>query len=122
MNIQLATNLLIAVTLAHTFHSMAEPINIRAKVKRLSDYINKKPVKPFPANINTRAKALGIGYGIGIVSFGIFFVIAQLVSPDPTLSILISIGLLIVIEIVNTIAIDKYHVEIEAVTRKFKKD
>lgn len=121
MNIQTLSNILVAVSVAHAFHSTMEPVNIRSKVARLAAYMDKKPFKEIPVNIDTRAKALGIGYGMFAVLTLLIYGLSALLNPSTQTAITLAVVLMIIVEILNTFTIDKYHVEIEAVTRRFKK-
>lgn len=120
MDLQTTANLLFAAAIAHTGHSLFEPVNIRAKVARLVNYMDKKPVKEIPVNIDTRPKA----YLAAAVTLAIIFIPAWLiisaVDPQPKTAMLAAFWLMVLIEVVNTVVIDKYHVEIENVTRRFK--
>ncbi len=120
MDTQTLNNILVAVVFAHTLHSLMEPMNIRAKVARLAAYIEKKPAKEIPINIDTRAKGIGLGYSIVVILFLIGFFITSFIDPTTKTAILIAVVAMVVIEIINTVTIDAYHAEIEKVTKRFK--
>ncbi len=122
MELQTLANLLVAVTAAHTLHSIMEPINIRAKLDRLVAYMDKKPAKEIPVKIDTRVKGIGLGYAIAVVLFLVFFAVVSVVDPSVRTAIIVSIVLITVIELINTITIDAYHADIEKVTKRFKKN
>ena len=121
MELQTLTNLLLATAIAHTGHSLLEPVNIRAKVARLGKHMDNQKVKEIPININSRPKA----YLAALISLAVVFVpswlIMSSVDPLPRTAMLWTIILVIVVEVINTVNIDKYHVEIEHLTRRFKK-
>lgn len=121
MELQTITNILLALTLAHTLHSLGEVKNIREKVKRLEAYIAKKPYKEIPINIDTRVKGIGMGYGLVVVIFLVMFGLVSFIDPSVRTSVVISILLIVGIELINTVTIDAYHAEIEKVTKRFKK-
>lgn len=121
MDLQATANLLLAAAIAHTGHSLFEPVNIRAKVARLQKHMDKEPVKEMPVNINTRPKA----YLAAAVTLAVMFIPAWLivsaVDPQPKTAMLWAFWLTVLIEVVNTVVIDKYHVDIERLTRRFTK-
>jgi hypothetical protein len=120
MDLQTAANLLLAVAITHTIHSNTEPLTVRLKVSRLQAYIDKKHVKEIPFKLDTRFKALGSEYGTVLIVFAIIFAIVHAVQPSPLTVIKLTIGLMIFIELVNTIVFDKYHIAIEKITKRFK--
>ncbi|MCA9344518.1 hypothetical protein KC946_01655 [Candidatus Saccharibacteria bacterium] len=114
--------LLIGVVSATSVHRIMEPGNINEKVKRLSKaYETGSVEKPKLQGIDTRAISYGLGIMI-IVSLSAFgYFIASIIGPDTTQSIVYSVVVLIIADIISMMAIDKYHVNIEILTKKFKK-
>ena len=98
-----------------------EPVNIRAKVARLAAYMDKKSVKEMPVNIDTRLKGIGFGYSITVFVFLITWLIVSSIDSGAKFSVGVSIGLIAIIELVNTVTIDAFHAEIEVITKRFKK-
>ncbi len=121
METQTIANILLAAAIAHSLHSVMEPRNIREKVKRLVAYMDKKPYKEIPLKIDSRAKGIGLGYSVALVTFVIAYLIVSLIDPSVRTSMIVTIGLLVLVELLNTVTIDAYHAEIEVVTRRFKK-
>lgn len=121
MELQTVANILVATSIAHALHSLMEPINIRSKVLRLVSHMDKKPVKEMPVNIDTRLKALSAGYGLFLIVFIVANFIVSAIDPALSTAMWIAIWLIVIVEIINTIIIDKYHVDIEHVTKRFKK-
>lgn len=121
METQTAINLMVAAVAAHSFHSLMEPLNIRAKVARLKAYMDKKPYKEMSLKIDTRAKALGLGYGMFIFLLGAGFLVTNTVDPSAKQAAYFAFVLMVFVELVNTANIDKYHIDIEVLTKRFKK-
>lgn len=118
---QTLINLVLALVTNELLHNVLEVKNIREKVKRLKAYTDKKPYKEMSMKIDTRAKS----YGISTVAFLIFvlplfgFYSVLDVSGDTALKLIVA--LLVVTYFTTAYSIDKYHVEIEQITKKFKK-
>lgn len=121
MELQTLANTLVAASIAHAFHSMLEPMNIRTKVKRLVAYIDKQTPPKVPQGIDTRPKALGLAFVMVALPFGLAYIVVTSLEPAPRTAIWFALATMLVIEVVNSVNIDKYHVEIEKVTRQFKK-
>ena len=120
MEIQTLANILVASSVAHGLHSMGEPVNIIKKVKRLDAYINKQTPPKIPGGIDTRTKALGLAFGFNAILFILAFLLVSIIDPSTSAAIWFAVGVMVIVEIVNSIAIDHYHVLIERVTKKFK--
>ena len=121
MELQTISQALLALSLAHLLHSFGEVRNVREKVKRLQTYINKKPYKEIPINIDTRAKGIGLGLGLVTVIFLVLWFVISLIDPSLRFALTASIVALVVTELSTTIGLDAYHAEIEKVTKPFKK-
>ena len=114
-------NLALALSTNAVIHTLAETQNVRAKVKRLNAYIDKKPFKEMPVNIDTRAKSYGISLIMFVVFNAILFGVYSLFDVGVTGAFKIIIVMLTVEFLAMAVLLDKYHVEIEQVTKKFKK-
>lgn len=113
--------LLLAFIFAHAFHSLAESSNVLAKIARLSDAIAKRTLRPYPMNINTRAKAYALAAVIVLVTTGIAYSLLHLVDLTDTSMLATALSLLIVVEVFNTIKFDRYHIAIEKLIKKYAK-
>lgn len=118
---QTVVNLALALSTNAVIHTLAETQNVRAKVKRLSAYIDKKPFKEMPVNIDTRAKSYGISLIMFVVFNAILFGVYSMFDVGATEAFKIIIVMLNVEFLAMAVLLDKYHVEIEQVTKKFKK-
>lgn len=118
---QTVVNLALALSTNAVIHTLAETQNVRAKVKRLKAYIDKKPFKEMPVNIDTRAKSYGISLIMFVVFNAILFGVYSMFDVGATEAFKIIIVMLNVEFLAMAVLLDKYHVEIEQVTKKFKK-
>lgn len=114
-------NILLALVTNELIHSLFEVHNIREKVKRLKAYMDKQPYKELALKVDTRAKS----YAITTASFFLFtlplyFGYVKL-DLDELTAYKLMVALLIFCFFANAYFIDKYHVEIEQITKKFKK-
>ncbi len=114
-------NLALALAANELLHNFLEVKNIREKVARLQTYIDKKPYKELPVNIDTRAKS----YGISLISFvlivAVFYGLFCWLSLELSTGLKVIVGLLVASYIVTAVTVDQYHVDIEKVTKRFKK-
>lgn len=120
-DLQTLANILVAASVTHGMHSLMEPVGMRSKLSRLEAYINKRPWKEMKVNIDTRPKALGIGFGVTAVLFVITLLIVSGIDPQVRTAIILAVGIMALVEFINTISIDRYHVEIEKITKPFMK-
>lgn len=107
-----------ALSAAHAMHLFGEAANVRAKLKRLSDAISNKKLKPYPMNIDTRTKAYGLGFGMPAVITAIFYGLFYWWSPSMNVLLTLALVLIVVSEINTTITLDKYHISIEQLIKK----
>lgn len=118
---QTLINLALALATNELLHILFEVKSMREKIVRLTAYMDNKPYKEIPLNINTRAKA----YAISVIAFFIFvaplFGLYTLLDLSADTAIKVIVGLLIASYIMTAFFVDKYHVEIERVTKRFKK-
>jgi len=118
---QTLINLALALATNELIHSAVEVMGMRAKVARLSDYINKKTHKESSINIDTRAKSYGISIVFFVVFTGLLFGFYSLIDIAPSVGLKIIIGLLVATYFVTAITVDKFHVDIEQVTKRYRK-
>lgn len=118
---QFLINLVLAVATTELLHNVVEATNVRNKVARLSAYINKKPYKEMSVKIDTRAKSYGIAAGAFVVLTVIALGIFSLLNLQGNAVLWYLIVVLVLAYAVRSVLLDKYHVEIERVTRPFMK-
>lgn len=117
---QTLINLLLALAANEVTHGVAEAMSARRKVKRLQAYINKQPFTEDKMNINTRAKSYGIATAAFVIFTGVFFGIFSLLDLQGDTALTVGVVLLVVAYFVSGVLMDRYHVEIERVTKPFK--
>ncbi len=113
------TNLLLALATNELLHNVFEVKNMREKLKRLTAYMNKKAYKELPLNINTRAKSYAVSLVAFIAFVGPLWLVFSWLDPTPELAIKLAIGLLTATFIATAITVDKWHVDVEKITRPF---
>ncbi len=118
---QTLLNLLLALVTNELLHSMLEVKNVREKVRRLATYMDKKPYKELSINIDTRAKAYAISFVAFVIPTALLFGLYSLLDLSGNVALKLMIGLLVITYFASGVLIDKYHVEIEQITKKFKK-
>ena len=114
--------LVAALATTRTIHGSMEPKNIIDKLSRLENAIKTGKIrKPMMQGIDTRAKS----YGVAAVAITVPTVIAyftiSLIDPAQDALLWYTAIVLLIGEVYLTYAIDKYHVQIEKVTRAQKK-
>lgn len=112
--------LMLALATNELLHNVAEITGIRGKVTRLTAFIDKKPYKELPLNINTRAKSYAISTILFIVVVSVLYGLYNLLNVSTLAAIQLTVGLLVASYIATAVLVDKYHVDIERVTRRFK--
>lgn len=117
---QTQLNIILALSANAFMHITIEIWSVREKVRRLSAYMNKKPYKEFPLNINTRLKS----YTFSLIGFllmtGVAYIFFCWLNLSASTAYRVIVGLFIATFLMIAIGLDKYHVEIERVTRPFK--
>lgn len=114
-------NLMLALVLNHFLQIISDIMSVRQKVARLDAYISNRPWKEMKFNINTRLKSYSISVAwLVLVLLPLYGLFSWLdLSVDSALSL--SAIILFLTYYVTFIGFDGYHVEIERITRKFKK-
>jgi uncharacterized transporter YbjL len=120
MNQQLI-NLVLALATGELIHNILEVSNVRRKVKRLSTYISGATYPEMKMQIDTRPKAYVLSLvGFAVVTavlFGIFSIFNLTGN-----NVLMFLAIVLTLAYFATaILLDKYHVEIERVTRPYMK-
>jgi len=113
--------LVAAVTIAHTVHALAEVTNVRTKLQRVIDAKAGKTLKPYPIDINTRAKAYGIGLSLPIFITLVAYGVLAWLSPSVGTLLWMTVILLAIVELFSMVSLDKYHIDIEPVIRSFNR-
>lgn len=113
--------LLLAFVFAHSLHAIGESTNVLSKLERLTNAVHKKKLKPYPMNIDTRAKSYALGFGVIAAVTVITYAMLSILDFTNTSFVLVALSLLVVTELITTVKIDKYHVEIEKLIKKFNK-
>lgn len=118
---QFLINFALALATADLLHNIAEAANVRNKVARLNAYISKQPFTEMKLKIDTRVKS----YGISLVSFVVLVGLPLALFSWLNLSISAAFWYIVTVLTISYFALavllDKYHVEIERVTRPFMK-
>lgn len=114
-------NLILALSVNELVHNALEIMNMREKLRRLSAYMHKKPYKELPININTRAKS----YGVSFIAFIVFVIplwgMFTFIDLSQDLALKLIVALLVAAFFVTAITVDKWHVDIEKITKPFMK-
>lgn len=118
---QTLINLVLALATNELIHNVLEVQNMREKVRRLSTYISGKPYKEMPLNIDTRAKSYGISFAIFIVVVSVLFAFYTWLDFSGDTALRILVLLLVVSYAATAVTVDQFHVDIEKVTKPFKK-
>jgi predicted permease len=113
--------LVLALCINEFIHVCSEAWAAREKVKRLSDYVNKRPHKEMNLKVNTRLKSFAFSLAIIIILTPIFYITIALLKLSNEASLILSATTLFISYVVGFIWMDKYHVDIEKVTKIFKK-
>jgi len=122
MVIMIWNNLLIALVTATSLHRLSEPGNINYKLERLEKATKTGEIETPPLKgINTRAKAYGLSFAIVGITTLITYFLAGLFDPALKPTAIYCSVVLLLSDIVSMISIDKYHLNIEKLTKRLKK-
>ncbi len=114
-------NLMLALAANELIHNVLEVQNMRDKLKRLSTYMAGKSYKEIPLNIDTRLKSYGLSFTIFIVVVGALFAFFSWLSLSPDTAVKTVIVLLVLSYAATAVTVDQFHVDIEKITKPFKK-
>jgi hypothetical protein len=120
MDIEFLARILASVVVLHTFHAIGEMNNVRAKVGKLKAAIDGTPVPEKSFQIDTNGMMVGVLLGMIIVLFGGSLLAFSLLQLSAVTLMIISIGLIVIIEIATTIGYNHYHGEISSEISKVK--
>ncbi len=111
--------LVASLAVAHSLHMIVESTSVRTKLQRLSDSIAKVPLKPYPININTRLKSYSISI-VGMLALtGVSYAILHAIAPPTETLLWIAFYSIVIGDIVVAYLLDKFHVDIEPLIRRF---
>ena len=113
--------LVLALCINEFIHVCSEAWAARDKVNRLSDYVNKKPHKEMRLKVDTRLKSYAFSMCIIIILTPIFYFGINILNLSNETCLILSIAALVLSYVVGFVWMDKYHVDIEKVTKIFKK-
>jgi hypothetical protein len=116
---QSLVNLVLALATTELLHNIFEVSNVRRKVQRLNAYIKKQEYKEMPMNIDTRPKAYGLSAISLVVLVGVFYGVFSIVNLSGNAALWYAVVVLVLAFVALSVLLDKYHVEIERVTRPF---
>ena len=113
---------LIGVVTGTAIHAIMEPTNILQKLERLNTAIKTgKIVDPAIKGIDTRAKAYALAFFVVTLFSAIGYAVASVINPSVEAALQYSVVVAFVAEIILALRVDKYHVEIEKMTKQHKK-
>ncbi len=112
--------LMLALATNELLHNVIEVKGIREKVARLVAYMDKKPFKELPFKIDTRAKSYALSTILFLIVVGLLYGFYSLLDLSTDTAVKVTVGLLILSYAATAVLVDKYHVDIEQVTRRFK--
>lgn len=118
---QFLLNLVLALATAELLHNIMEASNVRRKVARLHAYIKKEKYPEIPINIDTRPKAYALTVASFVVLVGLSLGVLSLVNLQGNAALWYLVVVLALAFFSLAYLLDKYHVEIEHVTKPFKK-
>jgi len=114
--------LLVGVVTGVSIHQLMEPMGILQKLSRLDTAIKTgKIVDPIMKGIDTRAKSYALGLIMLTIMSAIAYFITVAIDPGVEAAIQYSVVVALLAEIIAMARIDKYHVEIEKMTKDHKK-
>ena len=115
-------NLVAAAATAELLHAMSEVFSARGKVKRLDAYIRNVPYKdPVPVSVNTRIQVVAFAGTAFIVLFGVSYLVVSLLDLHGDTALYYVLAVVLLTYLGSLIGFDRFHSEIGAVTRQFKK-
>ncbi len=117
----MSAELVTALVVSHAIHSAGETTNVLSKLTRLSSAIDGKKLPKYPMNLDTRPKALALGFGMTAFFWAISYFILRAMNLNDEPLYVIALVSLIAAEAYGTIRLDTFHVRIERIIKKFSK-
>ena len=114
-------NLVAAAATAELLHAMTETFSARGKVKRLDAYIRNVPYKEMRVNVNTRIKVIGFAGTAFVVLFGASYLVVSVLDLHGDTALYYVLAVVLLTYLGSLIGFDRFHSEIGAVTRQFKR-
>jgi hypothetical protein len=114
-------NLVAAAATAELLHAMTETFSARGKVKRLDAYIRSVPYKEMPVNVNTPVKVIGFAGTAFVVLFGVSYLVVSVLDLHGDTALYYVLAVVVLTYLGSLLGFDRFHSEIGAVTRQFKK-
>ena len=115
-------NLVAAAATAELLHAMSETVSARGKVKRLDAYIRNVPYKDWvPVSVNTRLGVVAFAGTGFVVLFGASYLVVSLLDLHGETALYYVLAVVLLTYLGSLIGFDRFHFEIGAVTRQFKK-
>ncbi len=118
---QTLVNLAAAAATAELLHAVTEVFSARGKVKRLDAYIRNVPYKELPVNVNTPVKVIGFAGTAFVVLFGVSYLVVSLLDLHGDAALYYVLAVVLLTYLGSLTGFDRFHAEIGAVTRQFKK-
>jgi hypothetical protein len=100
---------------------MTETFSARGKVKRLDAYIRNVPYKELPVNVNTPIKVIGFAGTVFVILFGASYLVVSVLDLHGDGALYYILAVVLITYLGSLIGFDRFHSEIGAVTRQFKK-
>lgn len=115
-------DLVAAAATAELLHAMSETVSARGKVKRLDAYIRNVPYKDWvPVSVNTRLGVVAFAGTGFVVLFGASYLVVSLLDLHGETALCHVLAVVLLTYLGSLIGFDRFHSEIGAVTRQFKK-
>jgi hypothetical protein len=114
-------NLVAAAATAELLHAMTETFSARGKVKRLDAYIRNVPYKEMPVNVNTPVKVIGFAGTAFVVLFGVSYLVVSVLDLHGDTALYYVLAVILLTYLGSLLGFNRFHSEIGAVTRQFKK-
>ncbi len=113
-------HLVLALAAAQLVHGVSEVFSARGKVARLSAYMLGQPWKEIPLNVDTRPKVYAFVLTVFVILTGVFFAVFTAINATGNTLLIIAGALILITYWSEIIGFDRFHTEIEAVTKRIK--
>jgi hypothetical protein len=113
--------LVAAAATAELLHAMTEVFSARGKVKRLDAFIRNVPYKEIPVNVNTPIKVIGFAGTAFVVLFGLSYLVVSVLDLHGDTALYYVLAVVLLTYLGSLLGFNRFHSEIGAVTRQFKK-
>ena len=113
--------LILALCMNEFIHVCSEAWAANEKVARLSARIEHEQYKEMKIKVDTRLKSYAISVAIMLILVPLFYFGLEFVDLGNNAALILSALTLVASYVVGFVWMDKYHVNIEKITRKFDK-